>query len=151
VNPAAYKAAHYATFPPRLVEPLIKASTSEKGCCPECGAPWVRVTTEASGGAKGASWHAHDADDERGNFKVRSSKGYRPGSTAGWRPSCQCKTPKPVPQTVLDPFGGSGTVGLVADRLNRNAILCELKLDYGDQATKRITDDGPMFADIEIS
>ena len=35
--------AHFATFPPKLVEPCIKAGTSEKGCCPECGAPRVRV------------------------------------------------------------------------------------------------------------
>ena len=39
----AYPDAHFATFPPKLVEPCIKAGTSEKGCCPECGAPRVRV------------------------------------------------------------------------------------------------------------
>ena len=33
---------HFATFGPNLIEPLIKAGTSEKGCCPECGAPWKR-------------------------------------------------------------------------------------------------------------
>ncbi|HUT60359.1 MAG TPA: DNA methyltransferase, partial [Phycisphaerae bacterium] len=43
VNPQAYSEAHFATFPEKLVEPLILAGTSEKGCCPECGAPWVRV------------------------------------------------------------------------------------------------------------
>ena len=32
--------------------------------------------------------------------------------------------------TVLDPFGGSGTVGLVANNLGRKAILIELKADY---------------------
>jgi hypothetical protein len=37
------KLAHFATWPMRLVKPMIKASTSEKGCCPACGAPWVRV------------------------------------------------------------------------------------------------------------
>jgi len=34
---------HFATFPQALVEPCIKAGTSERGCCPECGAPWHRV------------------------------------------------------------------------------------------------------------
>jgi hypothetical protein len=33
------RGAHHATFPPDLVEPCIRASTSEKGACPRCGAP----------------------------------------------------------------------------------------------------------------
>ena len=39
VNPQSYAEAHFATFPEALIEPLIKAGTSEKGCCPECGTP----------------------------------------------------------------------------------------------------------------
>lgn len=51
--------------------------------------------------------------------------------------------------TVLDPFGGAGTTGLVADRLQRNAILCELNGDYSDIATKRIKDDStPLFEQV---
>jgi DNA modification methylase len=38
-----YPGAHFATFPPKLIEPCIKAGTSERGVCPECGAPWRRV------------------------------------------------------------------------------------------------------------
>ena len=30
---APFKGAHFATFPPALVEPCVKAGTSEKGCC----------------------------------------------------------------------------------------------------------------------
>ncbi|KKL10458.1 hypothetical protein LCGC14_2555630, partial [marine sediment metagenome] len=41
INPQPFPEAHFATFPERLVEPCIMAGTSEKGCCPECGAPWV--------------------------------------------------------------------------------------------------------------
>ena len=37
-----YPGAHFATFPEALVEPCVKAGTSERGVCPECGAPWVR-------------------------------------------------------------------------------------------------------------
>jgi DNA modification methylase len=48
--------------------------------------------------------------------------------------------------TVLDPFGGAGTVGLVADRLQRNAILIELNETYADIAKRRITDDAPLLA-----
>jgi DNA modification methylase len=36
----------------------------------------------------------------------------------------------PVGGTVLDPFGGSGTTGMVALELGRSAILCELNQDY---------------------
>jgi len=34
---------HFAVFPEKLPELCIKAATSEKGCCPKCGAPWARV------------------------------------------------------------------------------------------------------------
>jgi hypothetical protein len=37
-----YPGAHFATFPEALVEPMVKAGSSERGVCPECGAPWVR-------------------------------------------------------------------------------------------------------------
>jgi DNA modification methylase len=50
--------------------------------------------------------------------------------------------------TVLDPFGGAGTTGLVADRLGRNAILCELNPEYAQLARNRIFDDAPLFADV---
>jgi DNA modification methylase len=50
--------------------------------------------------------------------------------------------------TVLDPFGGAGTTGLVADRLGRNAILIELNPDYADMAERRIRGDAGMFAEV---
>jgi DNA modification methylase len=40
---ANFPGAHFATWPPALVEPMILASTSAKGCCPACGAPLRRV------------------------------------------------------------------------------------------------------------
>jgi len=50
--------------------------------------------------------------------------------------------------TVLDPFGGAGTTGLVADRLGRNAILIEINNKFADIAKNRIFDDAPLFADV---
>ena len=38
----SFSEAHFATFPPKLVEPCIKAGTSERGVCKQCGGPWVR-------------------------------------------------------------------------------------------------------------
>ena len=40
--------------------------------------------------------------------------------------------------TVLDPFGGAGTTGLVASNHNRNSILCELNPKYAQLALDRI-------------
>ena len=44
----------------------------------------------------------------------------------------------PAGGTVLDPFGGAGTTGLVADRLQRNATLIELNPEYVAIASRRI-------------
>jgi DNA modification methylase len=52
----------------------------------------------------------------------------------------------PVGGTVLDPFGGAGTTGLVADRLQRNALLIELNPEYAEMARNRIINDAPLFA-----
>lgn len=54
----------------------------------------------------------------------------------------------PADGTVLDPFGGAGTTGLVADRLGRNAILIELNPEYAEMARKRIAGDCPMFSEV---
>ncbi len=79
VATAPFSEAHFATFPPALIEPCIKAG------CPKGG-------------------------------------------------------------TVLDPFGGAGTTGLVADRLQRKSILIELNPEYAAMAERRIYDDAPLFA-----
>ncbi len=81
VTTQPFKEAHFATFPPALIEPCILA-----GCPP--------------GGV------------------------------------------------VLDPFGGAGTTGLVADRLQRDAILIELNPEYADMAERRIRGDAPLFAQV---
>jgi DNA modification methylase len=49
---------------------------------------------------------------------------------------------------VLDPFGGAGTTGLVADRLGRDAILIELNPEYAEMARRRIINDAPLFAEV---
>lgn len=54
----------------------------------------------------------------------------------------------PEDGTVLDPFGGAGTTGMVADRLGRNAILIELNPEYADMAERRISGDGGMFSQV---
>jgi len=82
VTTQPYSEAHFATFPPALIEPCILAG------CPKGG-------------------------------------------------------------TVLDPFGGAGTTGLVADRLGRNAFLIELNPEYAAMAERRIRGDAGMFAEVQ--
>lgn len=50
--------------------------------------------------------------------------------------------------TVLDSFCGSGTTGLVADELQRDAVLIELSGDYADMARRRITAPAPLLAEV---
>lgn len=52
----------------------------------------------------------------------------------------------PTGGTVLDPFGGAGTTGLVSDRLQRSAILIELNPEYATMSERRIFNDAPLFA-----
>jgi DNA modification methylase len=128
--------AHFATFPEALVEPCIKAGTSERGACPECGAPWRRVVerlpvTGRNENKTPASAHAAVKCSRAGESHVK---------TVGWEPSCGCETQdgEPVPCIVLDPFGGSGTVAKVARDLGRSSISCELNPEYVEIAKKRL-------------
>ena len=130
-----YPEAHFATFPEALPERCIKAGTSERGCCPVCGAPWVREVERERRNAAARS------NRRRGDGTRRHGRGVDAGcgacnydgTTTGWRPSCDCDAATtgwrpscdhdraPVPCTVLDPFMGSGTVALVARKLGRRS------------------------------
>ncbi len=50
--------------------------------------------------------------------------------------------------TVLDPFGGAGTTGLVAQQNNRDSILIELNPDYIEIAKERLNNDAPLFNEV---
>ena len=154
INPGGFPGAHFATFPPALVEPCIKAGTSEKGCCASCGAP-IRRVVEATGGTIGESWHDHDEMARLGIGQRiednRAGDGTYARTTTGWEPTCDCEDAgEPVPCKVLDPFGGAGTAALVADRLGRDAVLVELNKEYAEMARDRILADCPMFSSVEL-
>ncbi len=133
---------HFATFPRALPERCIKAGTSERGCCPACGAPWVRIVER---GAARGSWHDHRDDlvlgqrDESNDFKGGGFyRNYVGPRTTGWAASCACAAGEPRPCTVLDPFAGSGTTLLVAEQLGRDSIGIELNPGYAAMAERRI-------------
>jgi DNA modification methylase len=144
-----YPGAHFATFPPKLVEPCIKAGTSERGVCPECGAPWRRVVADRGEGpqfaplAIEASGALPDGPGTHRNMGGRYQKWLddNPTQTLGWQPSCPCfltmPTMAPIPATVLDPFAGSGTTGMVAQSLSRRAVLIDLNAEYIEQQLRR--------------
>lgn len=50
-----------------------------------------------------------------------------------------------IGDTVLDPFGGAGTTGLVAQRLGRDAVLIEINPEYAAIARERIKSDAPLL------
>jgi DNA modification methylase len=105
VGSAPFKEAHFATYPPKLIEPCILAGCPEFTCA-KCGT-------------------------------ALDSK-LAPVPTC---PRCKADLARIgaiVPGTVLDCFGGAGTTGLVADRLQRNAILIELNPAYAEIAKRRL-------------
>lgn len=140
-----YPNAHFAVFPPELPRVCIKAGTSQKGCCPECGAPWERVVevdrakdpTRHTGRAAVGNGDRMDGDWPR---MVTTSR------TTGWRPTCS-HDGEPAPCTVLDPFSGAGTTGLVALRNGRSFIGIELNPDYVEMANRRLAHDSMTMPD----
>ena len=149
-----FAAAHFATFPLKLVEPCIKAGTSDHGVCAGCGKPWQRQISKKAVGrtrdrAKGGlgqqhSRETHGLEKVAGEFQERIVI-----ETTGWAPGCGCDTER-VRSVVLDPFGGAGTVAVMANRLGRNAVLCEISDQYASMSAKRAMEDAGMFADVTV-
>jgi len=146
-----FKGAHFAVFPETLVEPCLLAGTSERGCCPVCGAPWKRIV-ERTGGR---DWHNDKSKAKGIPGEILGEGGYKRGqsstplitpetqvfiTTVGWEPSCSCSEHAPVPCRVLDPFAGSGTTGAVAQKYGRDSVLIELNPAYVEIATTRFAD-----------
>jgi DNA modification methylase len=122
----AYPGSHFATYPPALVRPVIRAATSERGQCPACGAPWVReVAVSYTENRKGHAGRAKNSGESKwaGDGKPNVN---RHSSTTGWRPTCACNAGEPVPQIVLDPFAGTGTTCVVAAEEGRRTLGIDL-------------------------
>ena len=58
--------------------------------------------------------------------------------TLGWMQTCNCPEVTTVPSLVFDPFGGSGTVALVAEHLGRRGCVMDLNGAYLELARERL-------------
>jgi DNA modification methylase len=109
---ASYQGAHHAVFPLALTLRPIQATCPERRCS-LCRAPWLRQTIRDLG-----------ATALRGALE----------------PSCACGAPFER-GVVLDPFMGSGTVALAAERLGRSWLGIELNPAFAAQARQRIKEE----------
>lgn len=123
-----FSGSHFAVMPPALAERCIKAGTSERGCCPKCGAPYQRVVERAK--PKTRTVESVTPPGQNAHGMLARVDAYPPAVTVGWQAGCDCNAGEPVPCVVLDPFSGSGTTGKVALELGRNFVGVELNRDY---------------------
>jgi DNA modification methylase len=101
----------------------------------------------AVGTAGGEQWNGTGthADENKSGRNIRSvwtiaTRPYPGAHFAVFPPELpeRCiKAGSPANGTVLDPFGGSGTVGMVAQKLGRRAVLIDLNPDYIKQQLRR--------------
>jgi len=144
--------AHFATFPEKLIEPMI-LSSCPKEICKKCGKARARISKRLgveSGKAKDAPTdyvkdfdkgygvkEGHGFDGMGGGHKRQDWLNRHPYQTIGWT-KCECQPQEYEAGIVLDPFMGSGTTAVVAKRLGRNYCGIELSEDYIKIAKQRI-------------
>ena len=153
VTTKPFKGAHFATFPPDLIKPCVLAGCPEKVCV-ECATPYERKVE-----SKRLKRNELPKDDPRyrpntyeGSYKDINGKadaGYTETKDLGLEKQCQCESNETKAGNVLDPFGGAGTTGLVAEQNNRDSILIELNPEYAQIARDRLYNDAPLFVDVE--
>ena len=141
-----YKEAHFATYPERLVNPCILAGTSEHGCCGVCSRPYRRIVSVEYSNVGNRTTNGPRSKEQR--HKEFGGAGYdtrfeRVSRTDGWQRACLCTdtlfaTTAPIPCTILDPFAGSGTTGVVSKKFGRDFIGIEISSEYAALAESRI-------------
>jgi hypothetical protein len=151
-----YKGAHYATFPPKLIEPMILAGCPQFVCA-NCGAPYQRVLeridkrhwTERNDYKSGDKYKFEYLESKQSNEVGRNDA---PASfkspemiDKGFQPTCNCNAGT-TSGIVLDPFVGSGTTVMVANHLGRKGIGLDLNFKYlKDNAKERIATVQPIM------
>jgi len=137
--------AHFATFPEKLVEPMIKAGCPE-WICKKCGKARERITK-----TEYIPHSSYNGIYKKG-FAGRTKSGFKNVSfaehkTIGWS-DCGCNAGW-KPGIVLDPFAGSGTTLYTARKLNRHYIGIELNPEYIKMAKKRLSKFGARLEEYD--
>jgi site-specific DNA-methyltransferase (adenine-specific) len=115
VPTATDRLGHQATFPERLIEPMILSSCPER-ICVQCDQPWTRPTRIVS---------------------QRTNEGLRHRREVGELARCDCFAPS-RPGVVLDPFMGTGTTAVACERLGRDWLGVELNPRFTTLAEDRL-------------
>lgn len=133
---------HFATFPTKLVARCLEAGCPHKVCA-ECGAPSVReversesdwATRKAAGATGGSMLAGHNTTH---GARTDHTLGRRDVRMLGFLPTCSCGG-ETEPGLLIDPFAGSGTALVMAERLQRRHAGCDLNSDYVKMAEERI-------------
>ena len=153
VTTKPFKGAHFATFPMDLIEPGVLAGCPEK-ICVDCNTPYVRQVESRRFKRNDLPkddprYRPNTYDGSYKNINGKADAGYTETKDLGLQKQCDCNTNETKAGTVLDPFGGSGTTAIVANKHNRNAVLCELNEEYVGIAKERITNTLGMMASIK--
>ncbi len=127
VTTKPYSEAHFATFPPDLILPCILAGCPEQ-VCKKCGEPRRRITESERKPTRNVVTSKTNGRDSAEFGNKDPQRHVTETTTTGWT-DCGCGAGFDG-GIVLDPFMGSGTVGLVAYQNNRHYIGIELNPEY---------------------
>lgn len=137
-----YPEAHFAVFPPALIEPCVLAGSAGRAC-EVCGAPWERVVEREKSPQVDPSEIDRYGTGEAGVHRKVGGQYQKwldenPSQTTGFQPTCTCDNEGTGQSIVLDPFLGSGTTAEVALKHRREFIGIELNPEYVELAEKRL-------------
>jgi len=136
ISTKSFKGAHFATFPPDLIEPMILAGCP-KFVCKKCGKPKERIIQVIPNPERSQEGRTHSLEEQRQGKTPTPEKGWQTEKQfIGWT-DCGCGVGF-EPGIVLDPFMGSGTTALVSLKLKRNFVGIELNSEYIKMAYERI-------------
>ena len=145
-----YNEAHFAVFPTELIEPALLAGCPPK-ICSECGTPYEREMVTVEVPDRETRDNMVGVIPKRDKTSRMNSKEMKPliQEDRGFTKNCSCSGSQTSAGRVLDPFGGSGTTALVADRNGRDATIIELNEKYVDIAETRLGGETPLFTELK--
>lgn len=130
--------AHFAVYPPDLIVKPIRAGCPPKVCV-ECGKPWERIVERNELSARDDTGRTHSLPEQRMGKSPPPERGWQvERKTLGWQPTCECGADT-EPGTVLDPFAGAHTTGLVAIQEGRRYIGVDISEEYNEMGRRRLS------------